>query len=725
VDLHRRKGGTGPGAYAVLLEFACQLSQAHSLPKLSHLRNQYLLDWLFDEHCGPALAFDAVSIWCITSGVAAAVFLPDDDFLLRAKSSDGTLPRFAVDTSKKAWIGSPAAEPGNPPSYRCLRARCIMQEGRKMSETRKLAAILAADVVGYSRLAGADEDRILARLRALRSDLIDPTIAVHNGRVVKRTGDGALVEFRSVVDAVRCAIEIQNAMVERNAGLAPERRIEFRVGIHLGDIVEESDGDLMGDGVNIASRLEGVATPGAICLSEDAYRQVRARLDLAVSDLGDTRLKNIAEPMRVYSLQVGGAAQAKPVAQLHPAAPEKPSVEDVLPDNPSVAVLPFTNMSGDPEQDYFADGMVEDIITGLSRIKWLFVIARNSSFAYKGKAVDVKQAGRELGVRYILEGSVRKMANRVRVTGQLVEAETGRHVWANRYDRILDDVFAIQDELTMSVVAAIEPSLRQAEIERVRRKRPDNLDAYDLVLRAIPHVYPSMPDGAAKALPLLERALEMEPDYALAHGFAAWCHEILFARGGLKEENRLGSIRHAHAAIVHGRDDAIALSLGGFCMGLVAHDREAARQALDAALALSPSCALTFILGSVVMVYDGDADRGIEWGERALRLSPFDPMSYAPWVSITLGRFQRGEYQAAAEAAQKVFQANPYWSMAHVLLAATHAKLGRLDAAKSAARRVLELQPGYTLSGFFAAFEMQNSLATPLSEALAVAGLPA
>src|SRR6185312_11521065 len=261
-----------------------------------------------------------------------------------------------------------------------------------MSETRKLAAILAADVVGYSRLTGADEDRTLARLRALRSDLIDPTIAVHKGRVVKRTGDGALVEFRSVVEAVRCAIEVQNGMVERNAGLPPDRRIEFRIGIHLGDVVEESDGDLMGDGVNIASRLEGVAKPGAICLSEDAYRQVRARLDLSVSDLGETKLKNIVEPMRVYSLEVGIAAKAKPATQAEPTAPATTTAPEAvlaLPDRPSIAVLPFQNMSGNAEQDYFADGMVEDIITGLARIKWLFVIARNSSFAYKGRAVDV------------------------------------------------------------------------------------------------------------------------------------------------------------------------------------------------------------------------------------------------------------------------------------------------------------------------------------------------
>ena len=357
-----------------------------------------------------------------------------------------------------------------------------------MVETRKLAAILVSDVVGYSRLAGSDEDRILARLRALRSDLIDPIIAVHNGRVVKRTGDGAIVEFRSVVDAVRCAIEVQNGMVERNAGLPPERRIEFRIGIHLGDVVEESDGDLMGDGVNIAARLEGIAKPGAICLSEDAYRQVKSRLDLAVSDLGPTKLKNIAEPIRVYLLEVGVPTPTKPAPQAEPATPEKPSTRLALPEKPSIAVLPFQNMSDDPAQEYFADGMVEDIITGLSRIKWLFVIARNSSFVYKGKAVDVRQVGRELGVRYVLEGAVRKAGNRLRVTAQLLEAETGAHLWADRYDGKLEDVFDLQDQITEKVVGVVEPSVRQSEIEHSRRKRPENLDAYDLYLRALPHL---------------------------------------------------------------------------------------------------------------------------------------------------------------------------------------------------------------------------------------------
>jgi TolB-like protein len=580
---------------------------------------------------------------------------------------------------------------------------------------RRLAAILAADVAGYSRLMGSDEEGTLAALKSHRKELIDPLIAQHQGRIVKTTGDGLLIEFASVVDAVRCAVVMQQGMADRNANLDESQRILFRIGINVGDVIVE-DGDIFGDGVNVAARLEALAKPGEICVSATVREHVGEKLPLGFTDLGEHSVKNIARSVHVYRIDT----RAKTVT---PDDPEHAML--AFPDRPSIAVLPFTNMSGDVEQDYFADGMVEDIITGLARIKWLFVIARNSSFTYKGKSVNVKEVGRELGVRYVLEGSVRRAANRVRVTGQVIEAETGRHVWADRYDRTLDDVFAIQDELTMSVVAAIEPSLRQAEIERVKRKRPDSLDAYDLVLRAIPHVYPAMPDGAAKALPMLESALDMEPNYALAHGFAAWCHEILFARGGRREENRVGAIAHAHAAIAHGRDDAIALSLGGFVIGLVAHDREAARQAFEAALALSPSCALTYIFGSVVIVVGGDAERGIEWGERALRLSPFDPMSYAPWYSITLGHFQRGDYEAAAEAARKVFQANPYWSFAHMLLAATQVKLGLLDAAKAAAARVLELQPGFTISGFCAAFDIHQSLAAPLSEALAAAGLPA
>src|SRR5262244_3308383 len=352
-----------------------------------------------------------------------------------------------------------------------------------MTESRKLAAILAADVVGFSRLAGADEDRTLARLRALRSDLVDPTIAVHNGRVVKRTGDGVFVEFRSVVDAVRCGIEIQNLMVVRNAGLSPERRIEFRIGVHLGDVVEESDGDLMGDGVNIAARLEDVAQPGAICLSEDAYRQVRSRLQLAISDLGETRLKNIAEPMHIYSLQVGGAVAGKATE------PTRTAPGLSLPDKPSIAVLPFQNMSGDPEQEYFADGTVEDIITALSHFRQLFVIARNSSFVYKGRAVDVKQVSRDLGVRYLLEGSVRKAANRIRIAAQLIDAQTGVHLWAQRFDGGLEDIFDLQDKVASSVAGVIEPALQRAEARRSAARPTIDLTAYELYLRALEVFY--------------------------------------------------------------------------------------------------------------------------------------------------------------------------------------------------------------------------------------------
>ena len=391
---------------------------------------------------------------------------------------------------------------------------------------------------------------------------------------------------------------------------------------------------------------------------------------------------------------------------------------------PSIAVLPFRNMSGDPGQEYFVDGMVQEIIASLGRIRWLLVIARNSSYAYKGKIVDVRQVGRDLDVRYLLEGSVQKEGNRLRVTAELVEAESGRHIWAERYDRTLEDIFSLQDELTTSVVAAIEPSLRQAEVERVKRKRPDHLDAYDLLLRALPNIYPAMPDGARKALPLLERALSLEPDYGLAHGYAAWCHEILFVRGGAREENRLGGIRHAEAAIQHGRDDANALALGGFVMGLVGHDREAARPAFDAALALNPSCVFAFLFGSVVLATGGDADRGIEWGECAVRLSPLDPSNYGPYFAIMLGRFQRGDYEAAAKAARKCFQANPNWSYAHMLLAATHAQLGRADEATSSAQRVMELEPGYSISGMCGALGLHPSIAEPLSEALRMAGLP-
>ena len=341
-----------------------------------------------------------------------------------------------------------------------------------MAGTRKIAAILVADVVGYSRLAGADEDRTLARLRGLRSDLIDPAIDAHRGRVVKRTGDGILLEFRSVVDAVRCAIEVQNGMVERNAGLPPERRIEFRVGIHLGDVVEEADGDLMGDGVNIAARLEGVCEPGAICVSEDAYRQVKGRLDLAVTDLGPTQLKNIAEPIRLYSLEVGAPARAKPAPALSP--------EKSAPPRLSMVVLPFANIGGgDPEQEHFVDGVTESLTTDLSRIRGAFVIARNTAFTYKGKPLDAKTIGRELNVRYMLEGSVQRAGARMRVNVQLIDAETGNHLWAERFDKPLTDLFDMQDEIVARLANALNAQLLAAEARRAEKApNPNSMDLH-------------------------------------------------------------------------------------------------------------------------------------------------------------------------------------------------------------------------------------------------------
>jgi adenylate cyclase len=380
---------------------------------------------------------------------------------------------------------------------------------------RRLAAIIAADVAGYSRLMGVDEEGTLAALKAHRKELIDPKVAEHRGRIVKTTGDGALAEFASVVDAARCALEIQRGMAERNTATPEDRRVEFRIGINVGDVIFD-EGDIYGDGVNIAARVESLASPGAICLSEDAYKQIKGKLTLDVSDMGEQKLKNIAQSVRVNSVQVDDP-------------PSRPVLE--LPDKPSIAVLPFQNMSGDPEQEYFADGLVEDITTGLSRFKWLFVIARNSTFIYKGRPIDIKQVGRELGVRYVLEGSVRKAGGRVRITTQLVEAEDRTHIWAERYDRTIGDIFALQDEITTSTVAAIEPSLRLAEIERAKRKRPENLDAYDLVLRATPFTNTGMPEGASQAMPLLERSLMLEPNYALAHGQTAYCHEILLFTG--------------------------------------------------------------------------------------------------------------------------------------------------------------------------------------------------
>jgi TolB-like protein/Flp pilus assembly protein TadD len=395
-----------------------------------------------------------------------------------------------------------------------------------------------------------------------------------------------------------------------------------------------------------------------------------------------------------------------------------------LPDKPSIAVVRFENLSGDPAQDYFADGIVDDIITGLSRIKWLFVIARNSTFTYKGQPVDVKRVGRELGVRYVLEGSVRRADDRIRLSAQLVEAETGIQLWAHRYDGRVDDIFALQDEITLSVVGAIEPSLRDAEIERVKRKRPDNLDAYDLVLRALPHVYVAMPEEAANAVPLLEQALALEADYAGAHGLLAWCKQFLFIRAGFKETDRIAAIRHARAAVNHGRDDATAMALGAFVIGLVEHDRAAAREAFERALALSPSCAFALFLGGIFLAWTGEAERAIEWAERALRLSPVDRFAFGGHQAVAIGNFTLGRYEAAATAARRAVLSNPSFSVTQSLLAAALAKLGRIVEAKAAAGQVLVLEPSFSSSGYCDAIGITPELAATLMEAWHQAGLP-
>jgi TolB-like protein len=394
-----------------------------------------------------------------------------------------------------------------------------------------------------------------------------------------------------------------------------------------------------------------------------------------------------------------------------------------LPDRPSIAVLPFNNISSDPEQEYFVDGMVEDIISGLSRIKWLFVIARNSSFVYKGRPVDVKQVGRELGVRYVLEGSVRKAGNRVRITAQLIEAETGAHLWAERYDRLLGDVFELQDELTVSVIGAIEPSLRRAETDRVKRKRPDSLDAYDLVLRALPFTYGHIAEDADRAIPLLERALELEPDYAGAHAPLAWCYHFRF-RLRLNEEDRTAALRHAHAAIAHGGDDPTALGIAGFVVSLDEHDHATALNVFDQALSLSNSNIFALCCSALILSLLGRTDLAIVRARQAIRLSPFDSLNYLSYNALAVSCFCTGRFEEAHDAARRSVQLNPRFYICHLFLTASLAGLGRDDEAKAEAQRVLALDPSFTIGRFAVTVGFEPTVFTPLAKAWQAAGLP-
>jgi adenylate cyclase len=468
-----------------------------------------------------------------------------------------------------------------------------------MTVTRRLAAILAADIAGYSRLMGVDEAGTAQALREHRN-IADPLVAEHGGRIVKTTGDGVLIEFGSVVAAVECALALQQLAAERNAGIADERRMEWRIGIHLGDVLVEGD-DILGDGVNIAARLEGIAEPGGICISEDAFRQVRGKVAADFTDIGERVLKNIARPLHVYRI-----AQA--------AAPEQlaaPSTALPLPDKPSIAVLPFANMSGDPEQEYFADGMVEEIITTLSRIRWLFVIARNSSFTYKGQAVDVKQVGRELGVRYVLEGSVRKASGRMRITAQLIDAARGTHLWADRFDGSLQDVFDLQDKVASSVAGIIEPALQRAEMVRSVARPTTDLNAYDLYLRALSIYFPITKERTLAALELFDRAIGIDPNYGPALSWAAVCHWQCVTDGWAKqpETSRRDAIDLARRALeATQNDDPGVLANVSFILANFGEDIRAMIGLIDRALALNPNFARGWYISGLLQPYAGDLD---------------------------------------------------------------------------------------------------------------------
>jgi adenylate cyclase len=583
-----------------------------------------------------------------------------------------------------------------------------------MAETRverRLSAILAADVAGYSRLMGVDEEGTLAALKACRCELIDPKIAEHRGRIVKTTGDGALVEFASAVDAVDCAVKIQRAMADRNAAIPEDRRIEFRMGINVGDIIID-EGDIYGDGVNIAARIETLASPGAICISDNAYQQIKGKLTLAVSDMGEQQLKNIVQPILVYGVQLDGTSARPALA---------------LPDRPSIAVLPFQNMSGDPQQEYFADGMVEDIITALSRTRWLFVIARNSSFIYKGRPVDVKQVGRELGVRYVLEGSVRKSANRVRITGQLIDTSTGAHLWADRFDGALEDIFDLQDRVTESVVSAVAPKLERAEIERAKRKPTASLDAYDYYLRGVASAIPYTREGDNEALRLFYRAIELDRDFAVAYGWAAWIFVNRKTNGWMTDRSLeiAEAARLGRRAVELGDDDAAALCWGGFALAYVAHELGDGIGYLDRALVLNTNLAAAWYVSAWLKVYFGEPEDAIERLARAMRLSPLDPLIFRMHAGIAYAHFFAGRYDEASSWAEKAVRARPTWLTAVRGAAASHALAGRLDEARKHMTRMRELDPALCISNLKDLLPLRRvEDFAKWAEALRTAGLP-
>jgi adenylate cyclase len=559
---------------------------------------------------------------------------------------------------------------------------------------RRLAAILAADVAGYSRLMGTDEEGTLRQLKAHRKELVDPKITEHRGHIVKTTGDGMLVEFVSVVDAVRCAVDIQRGMVERNAEVSADKRIEFRVGINVGDIISD-DNDIYGDGVNVAARLEALAEPNGICVSRNVHDQVRDKLSFGFEDMGEQTIKNIARPIGVHRVSLAESAPPATFKSTSTSAKTEPTTAN----RPSIAVLPFANMSGDPEQEYFADGISEDIITGLSKLRWFFVIARNSSFTYKGKAVDVKRAARELGVRYVLEGSVRKGGNRVRITAQLIDAATGNHIWADRYDGELADVFALQDEITKKVIAAIEPKLLEAEAVRSQNRSAEDLDAWEMVIHANSLFWRMTEAEGAAAIDMLNRAVKRYPDYAPAHSMLAFMlvlshhMNVTFSTG--PQLTRAAELA-ARAAELDDSDPWAHLALG-YVAFMQRRTAESVAE-FQRALQLNPNFAAAHGYLGWTLAFDEQSDNSIAHLEEALRMSPHDPQNAIFNVGIAIAHYMSGRYDAAIAACRAAFQQRSGMLRGTRVYIASLAQAGRLEEARVALAHMKETNPDLSIA---------------------------
>jgi adenylate cyclase len=589
---------------------------------------------------------------------------------------------------------------------------------------RRLAAVLAADVAGYSRLMGLNEEGTLAQLKALRKSLIDSTIAAHRGRIVKTTGDGMLVEFASAVDAARCAVEVQRGVAGQNADVPQDVRIEFRIGIHVGDIIID-DNDIFGDGVNIAARLEGIAEPGGICISDDAQRQVRGKVDIAFEDMGSQTLKNIAEPMRAWRVQLG--LQSTATAQQASSA-SQPQVL-ALPDKPSIAVLPFQNMSGDSEQEYFADGMVEDIITALSRFKSLFVIARNSSFSYKGKSPDIRQVGLELGVRYVLEGSVRKAGSRLRITGQLIDTSTGAHLWADRFDGALTDVFELQDQVTEKVVTAIAPRLELAEIDRSKRKAAGNLGAYDCYLRSLVYLPQPSKQGLEEAMPLLRHATELDPNFAPAYALLLQCHAYRKGWGLIlsPEEESAEVARLARIVLRIGQDDAAALSNAAWAVAYVLRDLPHAQSLIDRAVVLNPNLAHAWANSGWINLWSGNPAVAMEHLNRAMRHDPLHGQHHMTMrTAFAHALFFLDKYDEAMAWAEGNIREDIGAHPSLRIYAASAAFANMPDAALAAVARLRSIDPEIRISrlaSYFGPYQKPEFI-EKYTKGLRLAGLP-